>query len=287
MKVFDGVGVAMITPFKNGEVDMASFSALADEMIARDADALVIGGSTGEPHSLSLSEKVDLIKTAVKIAKGRVPVIGGINQTSTRDAVIEGKALFEGGADAFLAITPYCSKCTDEGCFIHYSKIKEIGLPIIAYNVPSRTGYDMPSEVVGRLAQNDVICGIKQASATMRTTMEYVSALKGNGHLYSGEDDLTFSMRALGGVGVISVAALAIPEAIKALFVLEYEKAAELQLQLNGFINSLFSEVNPVPVKYFLSVLRKCENELRCPLTPLKEENRERLLLQAKRIGLI
>ncbi|MBQ7653318.1 MAG: 4-hydroxy-tetrahydrodipicolinate synthase [Clostridia bacterium] len=286
MDIFTGVGVAMITPFKNGEVDSDAFASLASELIDRDVDALIVGGSTGEPHSLTDEEKAMLVRLAVKVAKGRVPVIAGVNQACTVEAVRESRVFLEAGADALLVLTPYCAKCTSEGCYLHYKAVKETGLPVIAYNVPSRTGYDLPASVLKRLADENIITGVKQASPVIRSAMEYVNALNGKA-LYSGEDDLTFTFRSLGGVGVISVAALVIPEAIKALFLLDEKNAAKLQLELNGFINALFSEINPVPVKFMLSRLRKCENSLRLPLTPLSKENEERLLFHAEKIGLI
>jgi len=285
MKIFDGLGVALITPFRNGKVDFKNFENIVGELIDRDVDALIVCGSTGEPHSLTQKEKHELVACAVKTAKGKVPVIAGINQTLTEYAVQEGKTLFEAGADAFLAITPYCAKCTKSGLVMHYRQISKIGLPVIAYNVPSRTGYDMSADSLKELIDQNLICGIKQASATMRSTMEYLKVLDGKGFLYSGEDDLCVSMRALGAVGVISVAGLVIPEAMKAIFNLPIENAGKLQLELNGFINSLFCDVNPVPVKFALSYLGKCENSFRLPLTPLDEDGKQRIIEQGKRIG--
>ena len=288
MTIFQGLGVAMITPYNaDRSLDISSFESLADEMIERGADALIIGGSTGEPHALTAEEKILLIKRALYVAKGRVPVIAGVNRTVTTEAKAEALLAAEAGADALLVLTPYLSKCTEEGCYLHFKETRKAGVPVIAYNVPARTGYEMPASVLKRLVDDNLVSGIKQACADMHSTMEYLSAIGEKGSLYSGEDDLCVSMRALGASGVISVAALLMPEAMKGLFDLPFEVAGKLQLEMNGLINALFAEVNPVPVKCLLAALGKCKNVFRLPLTQAKPETEERLFLQAKRAGLL
>lgn len=283
MSIFNGVGVALITPFKNGAVDYLSFNNLCDESIHRGANALVVLGSTAEPHSLSPSEKARLLKEAIRVSNGKVPTIAGVTATNTKSAIMQASIYTNLNADGLLVIPPYCSKCTDLGLLKHFRLIKkESGLPIIAYNVPSRTGYSIKPSLLSTLFDEKTIQGVKHASNSVEQAIEY---RKTGIDLYAGEDGLTVPLRSVGAVGTISVLALASPELINSLFTLPIEDAGQLQVEINNLINALFSEVNPVGIKYLLSLLGKCQNELRLPLTIARENVREAIKQTAVKIG--
>lgn len=284
VNIFRGVGVALITPFKNGNVDHLSFNRLCDELISRGVDALIVLGSTQETHSLSPAEKVKLLKDAVGISKGNVPVISGVLASNTKTASIQASIYENVGVDALLVIPPYCSKCTDDGLLEHFRSIKKLsGLPIIAYNVPSRIGYSIKPSLLSILFDEKTIQAVKHASNSVEQAIEY----KRSGiSLYVGNDDLTVPLRSIGAVGTISVLALAVPDIVHSLLNLPITDAGRLQVEINGFINALFSEVNPVGIKYLLSILGKCQNELRSPLSPASTHTQEIIRSEAIKIGL-
>lgn len=283
MIIFNGVGVALITPFKNGAVDYPSFNNLCDELIHRGVDALVVLGSTAEPHSLTSSEKVRLVKEAIRVSNGKVPIIVGVTATNTKTAIMQASIYSTLNADGLLVIPPYCSKCTDEGLLQNFRLIKkESELPIIAYNVPSRTGYSIKPSLLSTLFDQKIIQGVKHASQSLEQAIEY---RKAGIDLYAGEDSLTVPLRSIGAVGTISVLALAYPELVNSLFTLPIEDAGRLQVEINNLINALFSEINPVGIKYLLSLLEKCQNELRLPLTVASEHISKMIKKEAIKIG--
>ncbi len=283
MNIFKGVGVALITPFKNSAVDYPFFNNLCDELIHRGVNALIVLGSTAEPHSLTPSEKARLVKEAIHVAKERVPIIVGVTATNTKSAIMQASIYSTLNADGLLVIPPYCSKCTDEGLLDHFRLIKkESGLPIIAYNVPARTGYSIKSSLLSVLFDEKVIHGVKHASKSIEQAIEYKKA---GIDLYCGEDGLTVPLRSIGAVGTISVLALASPELIYSLFTLPIKEAGQLQVEINDLINALFSDVNPVGIKYLLSLLGKCQNELRLPLSVASEKVRDAIKQTAVKIG--
>lgn len=288
MNIYRGAGVALITPFKNGNIDFYSFDKLCIELIERGAKALIVLGTTGEPQSLSPREKAKLVSRAISNAKGRVPVIAGVSKNNTSAGITEADVYASIGADGLLVITPYCSKSTEDGLLEHFRMIKAVsGLPIIAYNVPNRTGYELTPELAGILTREGTICGIKQATSSLKHTVDILYETEGKCAVYSGEDSLNVPMRSVGAVGTISVLALAMPEVANALFELPIAKAGKLQVEIKKFVDLLFCEVNPVPIKYLLSVMGACENSFRLPLTPLKEVNANKLKAEAERLGLL
>lgn len=249
---------------------------------------MIVLGTTGEPQSLSPREKAKLVSRAISNAKGRVPVIAGVSKNNTAAGITEADVYASIGADALLVITPFCSKSTENGILEHYRMIKSVsGLPIIAYNVPHRTGYNLTPELAGILSREGTICGIKQASSSLKETIDLISEADGHCSVYSGEDGLIVPMRSVGAVGAISVLALVMPEVVNALFELPIAKAGKLQVEIKKFVDLLFQEVNPVPIKYLLSLMGLCENTLRLPLSPIKEENARKIKAEAEKLGLL
>ena len=249
---------------------------------------MIVLGTTGEPAALSPRERAKILSRAISNAKGRVPVIAGVSKNNTVAAITEADVFASIGADALLVITPYCSKATENGLLEHFRMIKSVcGLPIIAYNVPHRTGYELTPELAGILSREGTICGIKQASSSIKHTIDILSETENKCAIFSGEDNLIVPMRSVGAVGAISVLALVMPEVVNALFELPIAKAGKLQVEVKKFVDLLFEEVNPVPIKYLLSLMGVCENTLRLPLSPIKEENARKLKAEAEKLGLL
>ncbi len=285
VNIFTGAGVALITPFKNGNVDFESFDKLCDELLLRGVKAFIVLGTTGEPQSLTPREKAKILSHAIALAKGRIPVIAGVSKNNTSAGITEADVYSSMGADGLLVITPYCSKSTEDGLLEHFRMIKAVsGLPIIAYNVPNRTGYNLSSKLVSILAKEGTIQGIKQANKDIQQSIDILYECAGKCSIYSGEDGLSVPLRSIGAVGSISVLALVMPEVADALFDLPLSRAGKLQVEINELVKLLFCEVNPVPVKYLLSELKKCENILRLPLSPLSKDNQSKLKKQATKL---
>ncbi len=289
--MFKGCLVAIVTPFRKGEVDEDKFRELIQFQLKKGTDGIVPCGTTGESPTLSQEEHKRLIQITVEEVKKRVPVIAGTGSNSTREA--EGLTQYakEVGADGALIITPYYNKPTPNGLKAHYQRLEKIGLPIIIYNVPSRTGTNIPPCVVGELSQLKNIVGIKEASGDMDQISDIFSSCKSNFAILSGNDSHTLPILALGGVGVISVLANILPQEMKNLVGswLEgnYEKARELHYQLYPLCKAMFIETNPIPVKTALAKLKMIEKEWRYPLVEMKRENEEKLEKALSRYGLI
>lgn len=206
--LFKGCGVALVTPFKGGKVDYAAFDALVKRQLEAGIDALIVLGTTGEPTSLSAVEKALLIDHAVRLAAGHAQVIAGAGGYSTAGVIQDALQAQELGADAILSVTPYYVKCGDEGLLAHYTAIADaIDIPMILYNVPSRTGVNLKPEVAEKLAAHPKICGVKEASGDFVQIAAMAEALRGKGNLYCGSDELNQTMLAMGAAGVISVTA--------------------------------------------------------------------------------
>ena len=285
MNIFSGTGVALITPFKNQEVDFESFDNYCRELLSRKVNAFVVLGSTGEPHSLNGREKAKLLAHAVQIAKNQIPVIAGVMKNSTLQAVAEADIFASLGADALLTITPYCSKSTPDGLKEHFRRVRQkSGLPVIAYDVPSRTGFELSAETTSDLFEEGSIQAVKFASGSVEKAIEIIGRTSFECPVYSGEDSLIVPLRSIGAKGSISVLAGVYPEIAESLFDLPFSKAGKLQAEIFKLVKLLFCEVNPVPLKYLLSTMGICENSFRLPLTPLSEEKSEKLLSEAKRL---
>ncbi len=289
--MFKGCFVAIVTPFRKGKVDEDKFRELIQFQLQRGTDGIVPCGTTGESPTLSHEEHKRLIQITVEEVKNRVPVIAGTGSNSTREAEELTQYAKEAGANGALIITPYYNKPTPRGLKAHYQILEKIGLPLIIYNVPSRTGTNIPPSVVGELSQLRNIVGIKEASGDMDQVSSIFSSCKSNFAILSGDDSHALPILALGGVGVISVLANILPQEMKNLIGswLEgnYEKARELHYKLYPLCKAMFIETNPIPVKTAMAKLKMIEREWRYPLVEMKRENEEKLEEVLSRYGLI
>ena len=284
MSVFKGAGVAIVTPmYDNEEVNYDKLGELLEEQIARGTDAIIICGTTGEASTLTHEEHLAVIKYAVEKVNHRVPVIAGTGSNATDTAIYLSTEAEKYGADALLLVTPYYNKATQKGLKLHFSKIAEsVKLPIILYNVPSRTGCNLQPETIVWLAEHvDNIVGVKEASGNISQVAKLMSLAKGNVELYSGNDDQIVPVMALGGSGVISVLSNVAPELAHDIATTYLEgdvkKSCELQLQAIELIDALFCEVNPIPVKTALNLMGKEVGPLRAPLCTMEAANEEKL----------
>ena len=284
MSVFKGAGVAIVTPmYDNEKVNYDKLGELLEEQIARGTDAIIICGTTGEASTLTHEEHLAVIKYAVEKVNHRVPVIAGTGSNATDTAIYLSTEAEKYGADALLLVTPYYNKATQKGLKLHFSKIAEsVKLPIILYNVPSRTGCNLQPETIVWLAEHvENIVGVKEASGNISQVAKLMSLAKGNVELYSGNDDQIVPVMALGGSGVISVLSNVAPELAHDIATTYLEgdvkKSCELQLQAIELIDALFCEVNPIPVKTALNLMGKEVGPLRAPLCTMEAANEEKL----------
>lgn len=286
-----GVITAMITPFTENGVNFEELGKMIEFQIDGGVDALVVLGTTGEPSTMTEEEKTEVIKYCVKRADGRVKIIVGTGSNDTAKAVAASVRAEKLGADGLLAVTPYYNKCTQKGLITYYESIcSAVKIPVIAYNVPSRTGVNILPETAERLADIPNLAGIKEASGNMAQTCETMSRIRGKIDLYSGEDSLNLPILAIGGAGVISVVSNIAPSPVKRMYSLVKEQrlgeANEVQDFLLPLVKACFTEVNPIPVKAAYNLLGFNAGVPRPPLTELEPENRERLLKAIKRTGL-
>lgn len=270
---FLGVGTALVTPFSEGRLDLPAFRALLQRQLAGGVSALVVSGTTGEAATLTKSEKARLLAAAVEEVEHKVPILAGTGSNSTREAVTMARYAATHGADALLVVTPYYNKGTNEGIVSHYLSIAEaVDIPVVLYNVPSRTGVNIPLSSLSRLAEHENIVGIKEASGDMERVADILSACGDSLAVYSGNDSTYLPVLALGGVGLISVVSNILPAETVLLSNLFAEgktkEAAILAGRLLPFIRLLFAEVNPSPIKYAMSLRGWIQKELRLPLTP-------------------
>lgn len=284
MSVFKGAGVAIVTPmYDNEEVNYDKLGELLEEQIARGTDAIIICGTTGEASTLTHEEHLAVIKYAVEKVNHRVPVVAGTGSNATDTAIYLSTEAEKYGADALLLVTPYYNKATQKGLKLHFSKIAEsVKLPIILYNVPSRTGCNLQPETIVWLAEHvENIVGVKEASGNISQVAKLMSIAKGNVELYSGNDDQIVPIMALGGSGVISVLSNVAPELAHDIATTYLEgdvkKSCKLQLQAIELIDALFCEVNPIPVKTALNLMGKEVGPLRAPLCTMEAANEEKL----------
>lgn len=291
--IFTGSAVAVITPFdSNLNVDYRAFDKILDFHLENKTDAIVVCGTTGEAATMTEEERYDLIKYTAQKIDGKIPVIAGTGSNNTREAASFSKKVSEiEGLDGLLVVTPYYNKATKEGLYLHFKTIAEnTDLPIILYTVPSRTNVSIDIEAVLRLAKIKNIVGIKDASGDLDYTAALVKALPKDFGIYSGNDNLTLPMLALGIDGSISVFANIMPRENHELYEAfkngNFEKARDLHLKYFDLIKALFIEVNPVPVKACASLMGLCQNELRLPLTKANESTIEILRGKLKDFGL-
>lgn len=270
-KVFLGCATAIVTPFNNGEIDYTSFENLIEYQIENGVDGIVVLGTTGEAPTINEIEREDIISFARDKIKGRVPLVVGTGTNSTESTIRYSKSACTLGADAILCVCPYYNKPTKSGILEHYKALaKAVDLPIILYNVPSRTGVNIPIDVYGMLSGVENIVGIKEASGNMGYFGEIKEKYSDYYYLYTGNDELTLPSLSMGGSGVISVVSNALPremsELCRSFFAGNIEKSQRIQLGVLSLIREMFYETNPVPIKELLSQLNLCKNVHRLPL---------------------
>ena len=270
-KVFSGCASALVTPFLNGKIDYQSFENLIEYQIKGGVEAIVILGTTGEAPTVSEEEREEIVSFTKKTVNGRARLIVGTGTNSTESTVRYTKSAYNLGADAVLCVCPYYNKPSSHGISEHYKAIaKSVDIPVIVYNVPSRTGVNIPVDAYDRLKEIENIVGIKEASGSISYFGELKEKYGEYFHLYTGNDDLILATLAMGGQGVISVVSNVLPKETAALcqsfFDGETEKSLKIQLRLLPLIKELFLETNPVPIKELLSQLNLCKNEHRLPL---------------------
>jgi 4-hydroxy-tetrahydrodipicolinate synthase len=292
MPLFTGAATALVTPFKDGKVDFASFGQLIDWQIEQEIDGLVICGTTGEASTLNDEEHIETVRYAIKKAAGRVPVIAGAGSNDTRHAIDMSMALEEEGADGLLLVTPYYNKCTDKGLIIHYTAIADrVNIPIILYSVPARTGVNISPFVVSELCNHPNIVGIKEASGNMAQVVEIAKYVDEDFALYSGNDEIIVPIMAMGGLGAISVLSNIVPKQTHDM-IADFLKgdiisAMKAQLSLKSLIDALFCEVNPIPVKAALYLMGMIELEYRLPLCPSQSKSMDAIKNQMTACGLL
>lgn len=280
---FSGTATAMITPFgADGGVNFNSFGEMIERQITAGTDMLVILGTTGEPATMTEEEKVSVMEYSVKKAKGRIKIVFGCGSNCTDHAVSAAKQAEAIGADGLLAVTPYYNKCTQNGLYAYYKSICEaVKIPVIAYNVPSRTGVNIQPSTMARIAEIPNMAGIKDAGGNMSQTMEIFRSIRGKCDLYSGEDALNFPILAVGGSGVISVLSNVVPADVKKLYTLikegRTEEACALQDKLLPLSQACFLEVNPIPAKAAMNLLGFDAGMPRAPLSEIEPNNKEKL----------
>jgi 4-hydroxy-tetrahydrodipicolinate synthase len=293
MAVFQGAGVAIVTPFtKTNEVDFNKLGELIEYQIAAGTDSIIICGTTGEASTLTHEEHLECIRYTVdKVAK-RVPVIAGTGSNATDTAIYLSQEAESYGADALLLVTPYYNKATQKGLIAHFTEVaNSVKIPIILYNVPGRTGCNITPQTVATLFKNvDNIVGIKEASGNIAQVAEIMQLTEGKIDLYSGCDEMVVPVLSLGGIGVISVLSNVIPkethEMVSKYLSGDIVGSRELQLRYLPLINALFCEVNPIPVKKAVNLMGFEVGGLRMPLTEMEPANTERLVKEMKAVGI-
>ena len=290
--IFTGAATAIITPFKKGLIDYESFGKIIDDQIARGIDAIVVAGTTGEAATLTHEEHCDCMRYVVEKVEGRVPVIAGTGSNDTAYGIELSRYACEVGADALLLVTPYYNKATPKGLIKNFLETADkTNKPIILYNVPSRTGCNIPLSVYRELAKHERIVAVKEASGNISTIAELISECGDALDVYSGNDDQIVPIMSLGGKGVISVLSNVLPKETHDMVQMcldnNYHGATELQLRYLKLINALFCEVNPVPVKTAMAELGWCDIEMRLPLCEMEDDNKAKLLRIMKEHGIL
>lgn len=294
MAIFTGAGVAIVTPMKeNGDVNYEQLEKLVDYQIDHGTDSIIICGTTGESSTLTEEEHSECIRVAVSRTNKRVPVIAGTGSNCTQTAINLTKQAAADGADGALLVTPYYNKATQKGLKAHYTAIaKSVDIPLIMYNVPSRTGCNIAPETAAQLAKTvDNIVAIKEASGNISQVAKLMQLAEGDIDLYSGNDDQIVPLLSLGGLGVISVLSNVAPQQthdIVAKFMEgDVTGSRELQLKALPLIDQLFSEVNPIPVKKALNLMGFEVGGLRMPLTEMEPEHAENLRKAMAEFGIL
>jgi len=290
--MFSGAIVAIITPFRKGKVDEKSLRQLIEFQIKNGTDGIVPCGTTGESSTLSHEEHDRVIEITIDAVKKRVPVIAGTGSNSTDEALRLTKHAHEAGADGALLVCPYYNRPTQEGLYQHFKIIAEsVPIPIVPYNIPSRTGVNLMPETVARLAKISNIVGIKEASGSLKQMQDVISLCGEKFDVISGDDFFTFPLLSIGGRGVISVVSNIVPADMAAMVDAfeagDIKRAQQLHHKLVPLIDALFIETNPVPVKAALSMMGKISYDVRLPMYKMSDGNYEKLKSVMKNYGLI
>jgi len=290
--MFRGSIVAIVTPFKNGKVDEKKFGELIEFQIKNGSSGIVPCGTTGESATLSFQEHDRVIEITIGQVKKRVPVIAGTGSNSTEEAIMLTRHAAKAGADASLQVSPYYNRPTQKGLYEHFKAIaNSVDIPIILYNIATRTGVNIEPETIARLAGDcKNIVGVKEASGNLDQMSRIKALCPANFDLISGDDSLTLPILSIGGTGIISVVANIVPQDVANL-VAEFqkgnmEKARELHYKLLPLIKAIFIETNPIPVKTAMGLLGMCEPDLRLPMSGMSPENLEKLKKSLKDYGL-
>ena len=290
--MFKGAMVAIVTPFKNNKIDEEAFRELIEFQIANGTDAIVPCGTTGESATLSHEEHDRVIEITIDAVKKRVPVIAGTGSNNTAEALRLTKHAYEAGADGTLIVCPYYNRPTQEGLYQHFKVIAEsVPIPIIPYNIPSRTGVNLLPEMVAKLSKIKNIVGIKEASGSIKQMSDVINLCDKDFAVLSGDDIFTLPMMAIGGAGIISVISNVAPAdmagLVDAVFSGDMTRANALHYKMTDLIDALFIEVNPIPVKAALSLMGKIKCEYRLPLCKMADANFEKLKKVMMNYGLI
>ena len=287
--IFEGSAAAVVTPMDEyGNLDLDAMGRLLDWLLEEKTDAIVVNGTTGESATLDDNEKMEVIGFVIRHVNGRVPVIAGTGSNCTEHAVKLSREAEKLGADALLQVTPYYNKASQEGLVRHFTQVGDhVGIPMILYNVPSRTGVTIQPETYRILSEHPNIRGAKEAGGNM-SMIAKTAALCGDGFdIYSGNDDQTIPIMALGGKGVISVLANIMPrlthDMCRLFLECKLEEIRKMQLYLLDIMEALFWDVNPIPVKAALSIMGMCMDSCRLPLTPMKAGEKAKLEAVMKR----
>jgi len=291
--MFKGSIVAIVTPFKDGKIDEKKFRELIEFQIKNGSSGIVPCGTTGESATLNFAEHDKVIEIAIDQAKKRVPVIAGTGSNSTEEAIILTKHAEELGADASLQVSPYYNRPTQKGLYEHFKAVASaVKIPIILYNIASRTGVNIEPETIARLARDcKNLVGVKEASGSLDQMSRIKQLCPKDFQLISGDDSLTLPILSIGGIGIISVVANIVPRDVADL-VSEFEKgniekAQALHYKLLPLIKAMFIETNPIPVKTAMGLLGMCAPDLRLPMCPMSEQNLEVLKKALKDYGLL
>ncbi len=291
MRLFTGCACALVTPFtREGALDEAALARLTQWHIAQGTDALVVCGTTGEASTMAEHEQTAALRAVVETAQGRVPVLAGVGGNDTKKVIAACRRAAREGAAGALAVTPYYNKTTQEGLIAHYTAVADASpIPVVCYNVPGRTGLNLLPATMAALSRHENIAGLKEAAGDMAQAMEMLRLCGPDFAVYSGCDELTLPLLACGGAGVISTAANVVPARMHALcakfFAGDLAGARQEQFALSELIAALFARVNPIPVKAAASLLGLCENIVRLPLIPMREDETGALRAELERLG--
>ena len=288
-KIFTGVGTALVTPMQGGTIDYAALSRLIDMQVAAGVEALIVGGTTGEAATLTAAEREELFHRARELTEGRIRLVLGTGTNDTAEAISRTRLAERVGCDGVLVVTPYYNKGTEEGIFRHYLTIAECSsLPVLLYNVPSRTGVNLGLSLLSRLAEHENIVGLKEASDSTDRLVA-LSALGDALPLYAGNDSQIFPTLALGGAGVISVVSNIFPQLVKRITDgyarCCYAESLAEQQRLLPLIRALFAETNPAPLKLAMRELGLCSDEVRLPLSTPRESTAEAVRAALSELG--